>query len=164
MQTSNLIQPAFLRIACLLSALLFPAMMATAVAADSLTDLALSSEQDELVSAGQPVRLYGIHFPTEIGICNERLNGCREVGLQALVDWIGESDRVECDVLHVTNAGNHIARCRKQDTDLGAWLVGNGYAFADRRSGRSYVREQQAARRARVGLWSAENQVVQHTE
>lgn len=164
MQTSNMIYPVFFRIACLFSALFFTAMMTTAVAAESLTDLALSSEQDELVSSGKPVRLYGIHFPIEQGICNDRVNGCREVGLKALADWIGGSDGVECDVLHVTSAGNRIARCRNHDTDLGAWLVGNGYAVADRRSGRSYVRDQQAARKDRVGLWSDGNQMVLHTD
>ena len=130
-----------------------PFIQDSAWAQHKLTSPDVHFEQGELIIGGKTIRLYGIHFPTQPGICSKDLNGCRDLGLQALTDWLAETGPVECEVLSVTRSEAHIARCRRDEIDLGAWLIGHGYALADRRGGRAYLRFQQAARSESAGLW-----------
>jgi endonuclease YncB( thermonuclease family) len=118
-----------------------------------LTSQDVEFEQGELLIGGKTVRLYGIHFPTQPGICSKDLNGCRDLGLEALTEWLAGGGPVECEVLGVTRSETHVARCQRDEIDLGAWLIGHGYALADRRAGRVYLRDQQAARSENAGLW-----------
>lgn len=122
-------------------------------AQQQLTSQDVQFEQGELLIGGKTVRLYGIHFPTQPGICSKDLNGCRDLGLEALSDWLAGAGPVECEVLGVTRSETHVARCQRDEIDLGAWLIGHGYALADRRAGRAYLRDQQAARSDSAGLW-----------
>ncbi|TVQ30419.1 MAG: hypothetical protein EA370_13695 [Wenzhouxiangella sp.] len=75
------------------------------------------------------------------------------MGLEAMVHWLDDAGPVDCEILSVTSSGTQIARCRQDQIDLGAWLVGYGYALADRRGGRGYIRDEQAARGENAGLW-----------
>jgi endonuclease YncB( thermonuclease family) len=128
---------------------------ATAIASAEQPTISLdiTAESGDLLFEGKPTRLYGIHFPVQPGLCNEALNGCRELGLKALAHWLSEAGPVECEILGVSRSGTRIARCRQDQIDLGAWLVGHGFAVADRRGGRGYLRDEQSARVAHVGLW-----------
>ena len=133
--------------------------VAAAVASTEQPDIHfhLASDGDELLYQGVPVRLYGIHFPNQPGVCNETMNGCREMGLGALFDWLADSGPVTCDVLSVTSQGTQVARYRQGEIDLGAWLIGHGYAVADRRAGRGYLRDEQSARNEHAGLWGSDS-------
>jgi len=46
-----------------------------------------------------------------------------------------------------------VALCRAAGSDLGAWLVSQGWALAYRRYSDAYAREEASARAARKGLW-----------
>lgn len=52
-----------------------------------------------------------------------------------------------------------VGRISFQGKDVGAWLVGNGYAWSTRYQKRAgaYAREEEQARAARLGLWAAPN-------
>ena len=138
-------------------ALLLGAAAAVASADQPHNHFQLASDGDELLYQGAPVRLYGIHFPNQPGVCNETINGCRDLGLGALFDWLANSGSVSCDVLSVTSQGIQVARCRQGEIDLGAWLIGHGYALADRRAGRGYLRDEQSARNEHAGLWGSDS-------
>jgi endonuclease YncB( thermonuclease family) len=47
-----------------------------------------------------------------------------------------------------------VARCEVGGTDLGAWLVEQGWALAYRRYGSAYVAQEDRARAGRRGLWA----------
>lgn len=124
-------------------------------------NLHLAADGSDLLYQGEPVRLYGIYFPNHPGVCNETLTGCRDLGLAALSNWLAKSGPVTCDVLVKTSNGTQVARCRQDQIDLGAWLVGHGYALADRRAGRGYLRDEQSARGENAGLWGSESVLAQ---
>lgn len=127
--------------------------IAPAQAQERLISRNIQVEQGQLLIGGKIVRLYGIHFPTQPGICSKDLNGCRDLGLEALTEWLAGAGPVECEILGVTRSETHVARCQRDEIDLGAWLIGHGYALVDRRGGRAYLPHQQAARSESAGLW-----------
>jgi len=133
---------------------LFAAPVAIAEDQKRLAGLSLNGDQHELYVGGAPVRLYGVHFPSEAGLCSSEIQGCRRTGLTALAEWLDAPEQVECEVLTVVTAGTHIARCKADETDLGAWLVTRGFALADRPTSRTYLREEQVARSEGAGLWA----------
>jgi endonuclease YncB( thermonuclease family) len=47
-----------------------------------------------------------------------------------------------------------MAVCRVSGTDLGEWMVAQGWALAYWRYSTDYVATEEAARRARAGLWA----------
>ena len=143
-------------IAVSLALLICGATVAVSADQTQLT-LDLAADKADLLYQGKPVRLYGIHFPNQPGVCNETLNGCRDLGFEALFNWLAESGPVTCDVLSTTSNGTQVARCRQDQIDLGAWLIGHGYALADRRARRAYLRDEQSARGENAGLWGSES-------
>lgn len=137
----------------LVFALVFGCNMAMAEADDQLQGMEISVATAELAVGGNPIHLYGVHFPPESGLCGEQAGDCRAQALMALEEWISDRSEVRCQVLAVAASGTHFVECRQGEDEIGGWLVANGLALADRQVSRRYIREEQAARRAGVGLW-----------
>lgn len=126
----------------------------SAVGAERLVGLSVSEGSSEMLVGGQPVRLVGVHFPAEQGLCNLELDGCKAIAMTALKAWLKAPDQLECEVVQALTSGVHAVHCTAEGEDVGAWLVRRGLALADRRSSRAYVRAEQAARQAGIGLWN----------
>jgi endonuclease YncB( thermonuclease family) len=140
-------------IRCVLGGMALLMAAGAALAGDRLVGMEFDKQSADLYVGGEPVRLIGIHFPSEQGICSLEVNGCKHIAMTALSSWLESPEKVECNVFQVVNHGVHMAQCKIDDEDLAAWLVGRGLALADRRSSRAYVRDEQAARKAGFGLW-----------
>jgi len=109
-----------------------------------------------LAVAGERVRLYGFDAPEAGQTCRGprgRVWPCGQVATQALSGVIAGRP-VACEVTARGRYGRAIARCRIEETDLGAWMVSAGWALAYRRYSRRYVPHECTARLARRGLWS----------
>ncbi len=126
----------------------------SALGAERLVGMTVDEGSAEMLVGGEPVRLVGIHFPTEQGLCSLKVNGCKKLAMTALKAWLDAPEKVECEVVQIMTSGMHAVHCTAEGEDVGAWLVSRGLALADRRSSRAYVRDEQAARQAGIGLWN----------
>ncbi len=118
-----------------------------------LQGMEISSDKTTLAVGGKLVSLYGVHFPTESGLCGESVESCRIEAMSLLEEWVDERQQVACRVLAVAASGTHFAECHFGETEIGRWLVANGVALADRQVSRRYIREERSARRAGIGIW-----------
>jgi endonuclease YncB( thermonuclease family) len=106
---------------------------------------------DSLRVDGHEIRLAGIDAP-------ELHQTCRRAGLpyacgadaRAALRGLTRNGAVTCDLLGHDRYGRDLARCTAGSTDLGAWLVTQGYAVAYG----SYADEEEQARRAGAGIWA----------
>ncbi|MEH3116473.1 MAG: thermonuclease family protein [Methylorubrum populi] len=104
---------------------------------------------------GRRLRLHGIDAPDLDQTCfdaQERGYACGRAAAGALAARIGGAS-VTCEPRGPAADGAAIALCRLGADDLAAWMIGNGYAVADR-SGAAYAAEDRRAWGRRLGLWS----------
>jgi hypothetical protein len=77
---------------------------------------------------------------------------CGRTALHALRMFL-RGRAVECFFPKVAEADKIIAPCRVGRTDLGLWLLSEGWARPDERATEAYRNASRAARCARLGLW-----------
>ena len=106
--------------------------------------------------AGERVRLMGIDAPERGQHCRDgaaRSYPCGAEATAALRCRIGGAD-VRCEASGRDGYGRAIAVCFAADgVDLNGWLVREGHALAYRHFSPAYVGDEEAARRARRGVW-----------
>ena len=110
---------------------------------------------DTLVVAGKVVGLYGIAAPGLKDTClnaKGRSYECGRASANALQHHIRQAN-LTCDLGETDASKRALAVCRLRQEDLGAWMVGQGHAVADRRVQTSYVRAETPAWGKRIGLW-----------
>ncbi len=114
---------------------------------------------DTFEIAGQIVRIYGIDAPEDGQMCGTAEDPWRcgqEAGF-ALAFFI-TSNWVTCLERGRALSGEVTAACFAGGVggpDIGRWLVANGWALALPQAGDDYAAEQEAARKARLGLLRA---------
>ncbi|WP_186394905.1 thermonuclease family protein [Stappia sp. TSB10GB4] len=101
------------------------------------------------------IRLAGIDAPGPEETCPSRLGGTWPCGMRARTALRGLVLRhaVTCEDMQDTPAGVVLARCRRQGTDLAAWLVAQGWARPGEGAGEELFAAAAAAREARRGIW-----------
>lgn len=123
-------------------------------AAETLSGTVAVHDGDRIDIAGRRVRLAGIDAPEPGQSCadgRDKLYACGRAAEMALAQKV-LTGTVTCQV--ATRAGATLGICRVGSEDLGAWLVRQGLAVADRLAATSYAAEEDEARRAHKGLWS----------
>ncbi len=110
---------------------------------------------DTLELHGQRIRLAAVDAPEARQTCRRAgtMWPCGRRAAFALADLIG-SRTVTCRWRTKDRYRRPLARCSVGDTDLGGWMVENGWALAYRRYGVDYVSQEETAREARRGLWA----------
>ncbi len=113
-------------------------------------------EGDILAIHGETMRLHGIDAP-EIGQSCRDEDGqtyrCGEQAARALAEKIG-AEPVTCVELDRDRDGRIVARCTVDGSDLGEWMVLNGWAVAYTYVSYEYTRAEYRAKRARRGIWA----------
>lgn len=102
------------------------------------------------------ISLYGIVAPDADQTCSDtqdRPYACGRTAARALKDHIGGAV-IACEPRSGTAGGAVEAICRVGDEDLGAWMVGRGYAVPDRTHGLDYTKAAERAWGQHLGLWS----------
>lgn len=129
------------------------AVFASAAAAD-VTGKAQAIDGDTLAIGGQRIRLHGIDAPDRHQTCTAgvRTWRCGEEAMFALANAMLEH-WVRCEEKGREADGTLVAVCHIGPHDLGARMVREGWAVADRRQTDAYVAEEAEARAARAGLW-----------
>ncbi len=110
---------------------------------------------DTLELHGERIRLAAIDAPEARQTC-ERAGAswpCGRRAAFALADFVG-TRTVTCRWRARDRYRRPVATCEVAGTDLGGWLVEQGWALAFRRYGLAYVAEEDEARAARRGLWA----------
>ncbi len=125
-----------------------------------VTGRATIVDGDTLEIGGKRIRLFGIDAPESAQTCQtESLSyRCGRDATTALVDKIGRRP-VACHREDVDRYGRIVAVCWIGAEDLNAWLVWQGWAVAYRRFSTDYVIHEDAAKKARRGLWRGEFQM-----
>jgi endonuclease YncB( thermonuclease family) len=125
-----------------------------------LTGTASVIDGDTIEIHGTRIRLEGIEAPESRQTCfrdgrNER---CSQQSSFHLSNQIGRKT-VRCSDEGRDRYGRTLAICYLGSQDLNAMMVRDGHAVAYRRYSRRYVGEENEARKARRGIWSAEFQM-----
>ena len=106
---------------------------------------------------GERVRLEGVDAPESQQQCLNAAGKryrCGQEARSALAGFMGKKP-VRCQGSQRDRYGRVIAVCFAADgTDLNGWLVSEGWALAYRRYSRQYILQEEAARKAKRGLWS----------
>lgn len=117
-----------------------------------LTGNASVVDGDTIDLHGQHVRLWGIDAPESRQTCGTWR--CGQAAALALADHIG-ARTVTCEQ-RGTSWERIVATCSVGGSDIGAWLVRNGWAVdAPKYSRHRYAPEQAEARAARRGVWAS---------
>ena len=113
---------------------------------------------DTLVIDGTRIRLHGIDAPEARQTCQR--DGidwlCVQEASKALRDYVGYYE-LRCERLDTDRYGRMVARCFMPDgTDIGKWMVSNGWALAYRRYSSEYEDEESLSKAGTLGLWTGE--------
>ena len=105
-------------------------------------------------SCGPHFRVYAInHKPAGLWLHRShtgRFIGASEGVLHARID----DGVVTCEPKDTDQYGRTVAICRVYGEDLGAWMVGLGYAVAYRSYTTRYVPAEELAKRRKAGMWA----------
>lgn len=107
-------------------------------------------------TGGVPVRLFGIDAPALAQTCRHaggRDFLCGRAAASFVLEVVKER-AVLCAGKARNDAGFLIATCTVDGEDLGARVVREGWALADRMHSEAYLPEEDAAKAARRGLWA----------
>lgn len=141
----------------LMVAMAFAAIQAApsvAVAADELVGRAIVLSADTIEVAGLRVRLDGIRVPYPGQQCRirDRAHDCGKIAADALRD-LTTGASVRCIRRGETAPGEVRATCFADGYDLSEGMVYTGWAAAEPRRGKRYLRLEHEARVAGRGLW-----------
>lgn len=106
------------------------------------------------------IRLFGIDAPELDQTCLDargRPYECGDAAKRRLRDLV-EGRRLECEEVDRDPYERVVAICRRDDTDVNAILVREGYAWAFREFSERYVAEERQARAQRAGVWAGSAQ------
>lgn len=104
---------------------------------------------------GVRIRLFGVDAPESAETCDYKGATilCGQSALFALADRLKDSP-VTCQNHGTDRYGRVVAKCFESGEDIGAWMVRQGWARAFTRYSQEYNVEEQAARKARRGIWA----------
>ena len=111
---------------------------------------------DTLEIRGERIRLFGIDAPASGQTCLDakgRSYRCGQKAALVLDARIGEGV-VTCERKDTDRYGRVVALCRAFGEDLGAWMVGLGWALAYRTYSTRYVAAEELARSRGLGMWA----------
>ena len=114
---------------------------------------------DTLDFGGERVRLFGIDAPERAQTCTRdgQAWACGE-DAKALLQALVADNRVSCRQRDTDRYGRSVATCSVARLDLSDAIARAGYAVALDQFGSDYVPAAEAAKSARLGIWSGEFQ------
>jgi endonuclease YncB( thermonuclease family) len=110
---------------------------------------------DTIEIHGRRIRLNGIDAPESSQTCevNGKMYQCGQRASFALADFIA-ARTVSCQQTGTDRYRRAIAKCFAAETDLGRWMVSQGWAIAYRRYSLEYVDAEESARSSKAGIWA----------
>src|SRR5215213_5976667 len=111
---------------------------------------------DTLEIHGERIRLFGIDAPESGQTCLDARGQRYRCGQKAalVLDARIGAGVVTCERKGTDRCGRTVAVCRVFGEDLGAWMVGLGWALAYRTYSTRYVAAEELARSRGLGMWA----------
>ena len=116
------------------------------------------TDGDTIKIINKRIRLYGIDAPESKQLCkkNFREYRCGIVSTEALSKKINKN-QVRCRVQdRLDRYKRYIGICFVEEINLNQWMVRNGYAVAYRRYSKDYIKDEDYAKKNKLGLWSSD--------
>lgn len=110
---------------------------------------------DTLDLGGERIRLFGIDAPERGQSCGPL--ACGTTATEALADILSAGP-VRCVHVEADRYGRTVARCHAGRLDVNREMVRRGMAWAYRQYSDDYVRDEKAAKTARIGIWKYKSQ------
>jgi len=105
--------------------------------------------------AGERIRLFGIDAPERGQSCGPFACGTAATDTLAA---ILSAQPVRCTRIDTDRYGRTVSRCRAGRLDVNREMVRGGLVWAYRRYSEEYVRDEKAAKKARMGVWKYKSQ------
>lgn len=138
--------------------LLFIALTTVSLAASIQGPITKYSDADTLKIWNQPIRLLGIDAPEFAQTCKDgqgRDYKCGIVALNRLKEMISDSE-VRCEGDETDRYKRLLATCYVGDVNINQKLVAEGHAVAFVKYDTVYLPKEQAAQKAKLGIWQGE--------
>ena len=129
--------------------------LAAALPSSPIYGLAAGGDGDSLTIGPTRVRLFGVDAPEFDQVC-KRGNAqwaCGQEAASRLAKLVTGRE-VRCLPVSEDQYGRMLARCSVGGVDVNRTMVSTGYAVAYRQYSTDYVRDEEKAKLARLGLWS----------
>ena len=141
--------------AALAVGVLFAFAPPTASAKDVITGKAFVVDAGTLEVAGRRIHLFGIDAPDRAQTCTTKKGAAYPCGLRAAfaLDNLAKGKLVSCAPRGVDGAMRIMAMCSYNGLDIGGAMIESGWAIADVRYSDTYLKTEEAAANAGLGLW-----------
>ena len=128
-----------------------------AIGAEAIVGHVSVIDGDTLEIHGTRIRLHGIDAPESGQLCTAQGGTfrCGQHAALALADRIG-SRTATCEPKDRDRYNRVVAVCRSGGEDLNAWMVAHGWALAYRQYSSDYIREEDSASAAKIGIWQGD--------
>ena len=110
---------------------------------------------DTLDLGGERIRLFGIDAPERGQSCGPL--DCGKAATEALADILSAGP-VRCTRVNTDRYARTVARCKAGRVDVNREMVRRGMAWAYRQYSEDYMRDEKAAKKARLGIWKHRSQ------
>ena len=114
------------------------------------------TDGDTIKLQNKRIRLHGIDTPEKKQICTKNFKkyNCGKEATKELKKKIN-GNRVVCNVQdRLDRYKRYIGVCFVGEINLNQWMVRNGFAVAYRRYSKNYVKDENYAKKNKLGLWS----------
>ena len=126
--------------------------------AAELSGVPIITDGDTIKIINKRIRLHGIDAPEKKQICikNTKEYSCGKEATDALAKKI-DGSRVVCKVQDkLDRYKRYIGVCFVEAINLNQWMVRNGHAVAYRRYSKDYIKDEDYAKKNKLGLWSGD--------
>lgn len=116
------------------------------------------TDGDTIRIINKRIRLHGIDAPESKQLCkkNSKEYRCGITATEALVKKINKN-QVRCIVQdRLDRYKRYIGVCFVEAINLNQWMVRNGHAVAYRRYSKDYIKDEDYAKKNKLGLWSGD--------
>jgi endonuclease YncB( thermonuclease family) len=124
--------------------------------AETLAGVPVVIDGDTIEVDNKRIRLFGIDAPEKRQTCLSSQGDwpCGQVAAQELTQHLSKKS-VVCIEHGRDRYKRMIATCRIGSEDIGAWMVGRGWALAYRHYSLAYVPDEEMAKDAGKGIWKS---------
>ncbi|MDA8771312.1 thermonuclease family protein [Candidatus Pelagibacter bacterium] len=116
------------------------------------------TDGDTIKIINKRIRLHGIDAPERKQLCKKNFKEyrCGIIATEALVKKINKN-QVRCIVQDMLDRyKRYIGVCFVEAINLNQWMVRNGHAVAYRRYSKDYIKDEDYAKKNKLGLWSGD--------
>jgi|TARA_B110000211_G_scaffold207223_1_gene242840 endonuclease YncB( thermonuclease family) len=131
-------------------------ILSSQLLATEISGIPSISDGDTIKIFNKRIRLHGIDTPEKKQICikNSKEYNCGKEATTALIKKIN-GKKVVCKVQDkLDRYKRYIGVCFAGKINLNKWMVRSGYAVAYRRYSKDYIKDENYAKRNKLGLWS----------